>query len=443
MRQLLPRLSDFGIKSQLPSPVNEMTAQFAGDFREGTDINLGVGYVNDTTIPGDMIQKALSEVLSDPVHYRNALNYGGAGGSPALRTAIIDYYTEHRIGGLCREDFENISVCIGANGATSILDSFAEIIEPGIVITADPWYYIYCDTLKRKGFDIITVPEDENGIRIDLLKTELKRIDISRLRFFYIVTVNNPSCTILENDRKKKLIELARSLSDASGCLIPVLFDKAYEDIIHDVTHEKPVSGLKYDASDIVFEIGTFSKVIAPALRIGYMFTRNEAIAGLILQKISDIGFSAPLITQEITAWILEHHISDQLQKVNTGYRIKAETLKEWLYDIIGDDLLEVKGGKAGFYFYLTLSVPTDNGSRFHRYLSRITGDRRIDGHPDKYPRLVYIPGSCCVNPQGAMKKTAEKQLRISYGFEYIDTIRKAIVLIKEAVVYSKSISDQ
>lgn len=442
MKHLLPRLSDFGIKSQAPSPVNEMTAQFAGDFREGTDINLGVGYVNDATIPGDMIQKALSEVLSDSVHYRNALNYGGAEGSPALRSAIVHYYTEQRTDGLCREDFGNISVCIGANGATSILDSFAEIIEPGIVITADPWYYIYCDTLKRKGFDVITVPEDENGIRIDLLETELQRIDIAQLRFFYIVTVNNPTCTILENSRRKKLIDSAQSLSDAAGYLIPVLFDKAYEDIIHDTTHEKPISGLKYDPSGIVFEIGTFSKVIAPALRIGYMLTRNDAIAKLIVQKISDIGFSAPLITQEITAWLLEHHISDQLRKVNAGYRTKAETIKQWLYDILGDDLCAVKGGKAGFYFYLTLSVATGKESRFHRYLSRTTGDEKIDGHPEKHPRLVYIPGSCCVNPHGQMKNAAEKQLRISYGFEHIGTVRKAIVLIKEAIVYVKSIGD-
>lgn len=437
MNHLSPLLSEFGIRSRTPSPVNEMTGQFAVDFREGVDINLGVGYVNDATIPTEKIQQALGAVLADPVHYRNALNYGSAEGSPSLLSAIRNYYSKHHIGKLNKSDINALSLCIGANGATSILDSFAEIIQPGIVITADPYYYIFCDTLHRKGFEVVTVPEDTGGIRIDLLEKTLNGIELSRLRFFYIVTVNNPSCTILENSRRKRIVEIAASLSDAAGYRIPVLFDKAYEDIIHNPEKDSPVSGLKYDPSDLVYEIGTFSKVIAPALRIGYLLTKNHEIARLIMQKVSDIGFSAPLINQEITAWLLEHHIEQQLQKVNDGYRNKAEQLLQFLNQTLGNRLLDVKGGDAGFYFYITIPVATGKGSSFFRYLSRTTGDPQLDGTPDKFPRLVYIPGEYCVNPHGTMVNEGAKQLRISYGFETIDVLKKAVVLINEAIEYS------
>jgi DNA-binding transcriptional MocR family regulator len=261
---------------------------------------------------------------------------------------------------------------------------------------------------------------------------------MTKLRFFYIVTVNNPSSTILANNRRERIVTIAETLSEKKGRLLPVLFDKAYEDIIHDETVEKPVSGLKCENTHLTFEIGTFSKAIAPALRIGYMLTRNRDLANLIIQKISDIGFSAPLMNQEITAWILDHYMNEQLRKVNEGYRIKANQTKTFLTDELGGNLIDIRGGSGGFYFYLTLLVETHRESGFYRYLSRTTGNTEIDGYPEKKPRLIYIPGTCCVSPHGAMKEIGKKQLRISYGFETMEQIKKAVILIREAIDYSK-----
>ncbi len=65
-------LSSYGSLSTTPTPVNRMMASFAVDFRDGFDINLGVGYVNDKTISQREILSAMEAIINDPVHYRIA-----------------------------------------------------------------------------------------------------------------------------------------------------------------------------------------------------------------------------------------------------------------------------------------------------------------------------------------------------------------------------------
>ncbi|MDE0555153.1 MAG: aminotransferase class I/II-fold pyridoxal phosphate-dependent enzyme, partial [Candidatus Poribacteria bacterium] len=83
-------------------------------------------------------------------------------------------------------------------------------LPDGIVLTADPMYYIYCNDLERKGFNIIAVPEDNEGLDTTRLKAKLAALGNQKqaIRFFYIVTVNNPTCTILSNTRKRELVDI-------------------------------------------------------------------------------------------------------------------------------------------------------------------------------------------------------------------------------------------
>ncbi|MFB6318129.1 aminotransferase class I/II-fold pyridoxal phosphate-dependent enzyme [Saccharicrinis sp. FJH54] len=419
--------------SLIPSAINQLTAEFAADFREGTDINLGVGYVNDKTIPVEAIREAYDDIMAHPDHYRNALNYGGAEGSPNLRDAILTYYLKYHIGGLTGEDFSQRKILIGANGATSILDALSDMLKPGIVITADPYYYIYTETLERKGFRILAIPEDKEGLNPRALNEALKLVDPQEISFFYIVTVNNPTTVVLSNNRRKAIVELAQTLSKAINRRIPVIFDKAYEDIIHNPETEQPVSGLKFDSLQQVFEVGTLSKILAPALRIGYIICPDNDFTKILIQRTSDIGFSSPLINQEISGWLLRHYIHIQKVKVNKGYRDKARAIKQLFTLYLSDYIESFSGGDAAFYFYITFkAVRTDKGSPFFNFLSRITGDPEIDGEAQRNPRLVYIPGTIC-----SKSEKAKYQLRLSYGFEEPEVFERAVKLMAEACKYA------
>jgi DNA-binding transcriptional MocR family regulator len=410
-----------------------MMAAFASDFRDGVDINLGIGYVNEKTIPVACLTEAIEAVASDRVKYRQAFNYGGPEGSANLVDSLRRFLTEATVA--------RNRLIIGPCGATSILEGLAEVIAPGIVVTSDPMYYIYSDALERKGFEVLAVPEDEEGIGLAALERKLRALGsaIERIAFFYAVTVNNPSCTILSNRRRRALLQVAARLSREQGRRIPIFYDLAYELLLHDPGAEPFVSVLREDDLGIAYEIGTLSKVLAPGLRIGYLLGPDGPLMNAMVQKTSDAGFSAPLFVQEMASFLLDRRIAEQLRSVNAGYREKAVAVRDGIARSLGPFLEECRGGSAGFYYYLTFrDVETHPSSAFFRFLTRTTGDAAVDGEEgNRRPRVMYIPGEYCVHSRGDLAARGKRQLRLSYGYEDVPQILRALGLMREAAEFA------
>ncbi len=437
-------LSEYGDASVRPAPVSRMMASFAADFRDGVDINLGVGYVNEKTIPRTLIEDSLHEVIAHPRKHRAALNYGGPKGSNNLITSIKEFLTRHKIGNMTEEILNRNEIIIGPSGATSLLEAIANILPLGLVIMPDPVYYIYSNFLERMGFEIVAVPEGGEGIDIELLEKQLGRLGDRRkdISFIYIVTVSNPTCTILSSSCQRQLIDVTSRLSGDLGRKVPLFLDKAYENLIHDPAVPERQSALLYDEQGLVYELYTLSKILAPALRIGYMIGPGGAFTKAMIQRTSDVGFSAPLICQEIASHILDHHVAGQIEKVKQGYHEKAVQTKKWIDEFLGDSITECRGGQAGFYYYLTFDgIETDEDSAFFKFLTRSTGRADIDGPAkEKRPRVLYIPGQYCVHKRGSLTEIGKRQLRLSYGFEELDNIRKALRMMQDAIAYTRSL---
>ncbi len=423
------RLSSYGSASTEPSPVSRMMTAFAHDFRDGVDINVGIGYVNEDTIPSALFVEAIQAVARDTAKYRQAFNYGGAAGSPNLIRSLRDFLLSHQVGGLDSATVDRNQLIIGPCGATSILDALAAILAPGIIITSDPSYYIYSETLERKGFTILAVPEDADGPSLESLERKLQALgdDAANISFFYFATVNNPSCTVMSNARRRALLDVASRLSRTQNRRIPIFYDLAYELLLHDPAAPPFRSVLPDDGLGIVYEIGTLSKVLAPGLRIGYLLGPGGAFLNAMVQRTSDNGFSAPLFVQEMASYMLDHHIAGQLQAVNAGYREKALAVGEAIQRLLGPHIEEVRGGSAGFYYYLTFrQTRTEPGSPFFERLA----------HPadDDLPKVLYIPGQYCVHPGGDLADIGLRQLRLSYGFEETPRILQALDLMRQAL---------
>lgn len=425
MNRLETFLSEYGGRSAAPSPANRMMAAFARDFRDGFDINLGVGYVNERTIPTRLFVEALQAVAGDPARYRQAFNYGGPEGSPNLIRSLKQFLLRHEAG-LDEKTLASRRLIIGPCGAMSVLEGFAEICPPGIVVTSDPGYYIYLDALARRGFRLLAVPEDGEGLRTDLLEERLRALgeDAGRVSFFYVMTVSNPTGAVLSNDRRRAVLAIATEFSRSAGRRVPVVFDLAYEQLVHDPSLARPESVLAQDAAGIAYEVGTLSKILAPSLRIGYLLGPEGELMNAMVQRTSDAGFSAPLFVQEMASWMLDGPIDGQIRSVNRGYREKAVAVRAAIEEELGPWLESVTGGSAGFYFYLTFrALETHPESKFFSILASGGGK----------PRVIYIPGAYCVAAEGELREVSRRQLRLSYGFEETDRILEAVGWMRRA----------
>ncbi|MCX8066158.1 MAG: aminotransferase class I/II-fold pyridoxal phosphate-dependent enzyme [Candidatus Hydrogenedentes bacterium] len=434
-------LSSYGLVSSEPSPVSKMMSEFAKDFRAGFDINLGVGYVNEETIPYEEFAEVVGRIVNKENRPPHLLNYGGPEGSKNLIETIKKFYLELRSAGKIGEvpHFEDKELIIGVSGATSILTGLANVMKKGVVIVTDPVYYIYNSTLERYGFETKPIEEDDFGPKVDVLETVLEGLmkNCVQISFCYFVTVNNPTCTIISNSRRKEIVECVCRLCKKYNKFFPLVFDLAYEWLVHGKCLDKPNSPSIYDEADIVYEVGTFSKIMAPALRIGYIIgPKYSPIVKALVQWNSDVGFSAPLVTQEISAEIIRKYGITQFDKVNRGYMEKSKVFKEKILEELGSSIEELRGGEGGFYLYLTLKgIKTSPSSKFFNLLCI-----REESKKDKTdingsrPRLIYIPGIYCVHPKGNLVGKSEYQLRLSYGYEDTNNLIRAVELLKMAI---------
>jgi 2-aminoadipate transaminase len=205
--------------------------------------------------------------------------------------------------------------------------------------------------LVRLGVTMVGIPLDRDGMRMDALAAALdalKRKGIRPKYIYTIPTVHNPTGTILPVERRRELLRLAATHG------VPIFEDDCYCDLIW--SGERPPALYAMSERGGVIHIGSFSKSIAPALRVGYIVAPWDVMSRILALK-TDGGSGA--LEQMVLAEYCTAHFSRHVPALRRGLRAKLVTLMESLNEHFGA-AAEFDDPKGGIFLWVKLPDGVD-----------------------------------------------------------------------------------
>lgn len=360
-------------------------------------ISFSGGMPDVRVIPKEILHKAAYEAIEQ--NSGVALQYGSTDGRIQTKQLVIDLMADMGVTGLTEED---VALTTGAQqGLDLIAKAF---INPGdVIITEAPTYLGALQAFSAYQPQMRCVPFDDEGMRMDLLEDLLKELGPRGAKFLYTIpTFQNPGGVTMTLERRKRLIELCDEYD------IPIVEDDPYSRLRFE---NEPVPALR-SMSDKVVYLGTFSKIFAPGLRLGWMIAPRAILSKVLLTKQgTDLCGSA------FTQVLAEHYFAD------TPWR---ETLKDFIarYKSRRDALLEAleeyfppeatwTHPEGGFFLWVTLPsyINTD-------HLLPIALDEGI----------TFVPGSGCY-PDGT-----SNSLRLAFCYEAEENLREGARRLGEVI---------
>jgi len=205
--------------------------------------------------------------------------------------------------------------------------------------------------LTRLGVNAVGIPLDHEGMRMDALAAalaDLKQRGITPKYIYTIPTVQNPTGTIMPETRRAELLKLSQEYG------VPIFEDDCYADLIWDGRRPPALYAMSRNAG--VIHIGSFSKSIAPALRVGYMVAPWNVLSQMLALK-TDAGSGA--LEQMVLAEYCAPHFAAHVPKLTRGLRAKLDTLMEALNEQFGTSA-EFEDPKGGIFLWVKLPDHVD-----------------------------------------------------------------------------------
>lgn len=283
-------------------------------------IDLGLGNPALELLPLSLLRDAAQERLS-----RNGnefLQYGAEQGDGFFRDALAKFLTP-RLG--CPVSHDELFVTAGVSSALDLLCTL--FTRPGdVIFVEEPTYFLALRIFADHDLRVASIRTDETGLDFDDLIRALKK---HRPKFFYIVpTFQNPSGYTLPEEQRRRLVSLAQK----HGFLI--LADEVYQFLGY--TKIPPKSFGAFIASEQVIALNSFSKVLAPGLRLGWMQTHPAVIRKISACGLLDSGggmnpFTSAIVQRVVENGALEGNIAHLVNVFRERVKAMEEALRAHL----------------------------------------------------------------------------------------------------------------
>ena len=321
----------------------------------------------------------------------------GPQGYPPLRRFVADKVARWR--GIAAAP-EDVLITQGSGQAIDLINQV--LLEPGDTVILEEFTYGgYLTKLRRLGVTIVGAPLDEDGIRVDALAAllaDLKRRGTTPKYICTIPTIQNPTGSIMPLDRRHQLLALAREYG------VPIFEDECYADLTWGGM-DAPPALYALDPSHVI-HIGSFSKTLAPALRLGYVIADWQFMSRMVAIKTQgDSGTGA--LEQMVVAEYFSAHFQDHVDELSRTLKGKLDTMVEAVEREFGT-AAEPWVPKGGIFLWLRLPDQVD--------VQKLV-------RPALDAGIAFNPG-----PEWACDGDAAKsRLRLCFGSATKDEIRQGV----------------
>jgi DNA-binding transcriptional MocR family regulator len=261
-------------------------------------------------LPLDLIRDAAMHRLSQGE--RDFLQYGAEQGDGYFRAALAKFLSARYGLSVSHDD---LFTTAGISSGIALLCSL--FTKPGdTIFVEEPSYFLALHIFADYGLRVASIRTDESGLVIDDL---IHALNESKPKFLYIVPAfQNPSGHTLSQERREQLVELAKHHD------FLILADEVYQFLSY--TQTPPKSFGAYIDSEHVISLGSFSKILAPGLRLGWLHTHKTIMQKIITCGMLDSGggmnpFTSVIVRSLIESGGLDENLS-MLQKM-LGDRVK------------------------------------------------------------------------------------------------------------------------
>ena len=319
-------------------------------------ISFAGGLPAPEVFPIEKFKEAADVVLTEMGE--SALQYGTTEGYQPLREMIARNASKYGI----QISADNVLITSGSQQALDLLGRIF-INRGDRVLVESPTYLGAIQAWNAYGVKYVTIPFDEDGMRTDLLESRLR----TGLKFIYVLpNFQNPTGVTLSRERRKQLVDMA----DAYG--VPIVEDDPYGQLRYEGEHLPPVVVLDDEMrakevpmySGNVIYTSTFSKILAPGLRLAWVVAPSEVIRKLVQAKqgadLHTATFNQYLAYQVANSEWMKSHIC----LIRKTYRERRDVMIQALEQYMPEGVRWTKP-KGGLFLWVTLPTSIDTKAIF------------------------------------------------------------------------------
>jgi GntR family transcriptional regulator/MocR family aminotransferase len=318
-------------KNGLSDPMSRKTV------RHADPISFATGIGDAHLFPAEDFRKVLQTVMRrDGIA---ALDYGEPNGHAPLRETITHILASQGI----QTRSENVLITAGSQQALALVSQL--LLKPGdVILVESPTYSGALDLFRALNFDVVGIPIDGQGMQVDVLEKLLQQHHPKLI--YTIPNFHNPTGTCLSTSRRRQLIVLADRYN------IPILEDDFVGDLRYEGRSQPALKAL--DPGGRVIYVSTFSKILMPGLRVGFLVAEGPVYNALVsFKRVNDLATST-LVQRALEAYVTVGRYQSHLRRSCQIFRKRRDVMLAAIQRYLPADI-RLDPPQGGLFIWLQL----------------------------------------------------------------------------------------